>query len=83
MLKIHDSYFDSYVITPPNTLSKFIIKRNGNYLFSENKMQSLTNKKDSFCEAYCLYLNYLTKVIGMGVKSAVLNINYQRFSLLE
>ena len=29
-----ESYFDSYGHSPPNILSKFIIKRNGNFLYS-------------------------------------------------
>ena len=37
VLCIHECFFDSYGITPHNKLSKFIIKRNGNCLFSECK----------------------------------------------
>ena len=37
-------------------------------------------KKDGFCASYCLYINYLTKVIGIAFKSAVLILYYQRFS---
>ena len=72
---IHEYYFDSYGITPPRKLSKFIIKRNGYCLYSEYQIQ----KNDSFCGSYCLYIIYLTKVLGIDFKSAVLNLYYQRF----
>ena len=54
-------------------LSKFSIKRNGYCLYSENQIQ----KNESFCASYCLYINYLTKVLGIDFKSAVLNLYYQ------
>ena len=73
---INENYFDSYGITPPRKLSKFIIKRNGHCLYSEYQIQ----KNDSYCASYCLYIIYLTKVIGIDFKSAVLNLYYQRFS---
>ena len=38
VLYIHDRYFDSYGITPPKKLSKFIIKQNGHCLYSEYTM---------------------------------------------
>ena len=72
---IHEKYFDSYGITPPRKLSKFIIKRNGYCLYSENQIQ----KEDSFCGSYCLCIIYLIKVLGFDFKSAVLNLYYQRF----
>ena len=71
----HEHYFDSYGITPPGKLFKFIIKRNGYCLNSEYQIQ----KNDSFCGSYCLYVIYLTKVLGIDFKSAVLNLYYQRF----
>ena len=37
-------------------------------------------KIDSFCASYCLYIIYLTKIVGNDFKSAVLNLYYQRFS---
>ena len=77
VLYIHESYFDSYGITPPKKLSKFIIKRNGYCLYSEYKIQGLTSKQDSYCASYCLYIIYLTKVLGFDFKSAVLNLYYQ------
>ena len=73
---INGNYFDSYGCVPPRKLSKFIIKRNGQCLYSEYQIQ----KNDSFCASYCLYKIYLTKVIGIDFKSAVLNLYYQRFS---
>ena len=73
---INENYFDSYGIVCPKKLSKFIIKRNGYCLYSEYQIQ----KNDSFCASYCLYIIYLTKVLGIDFKSAVLNLYYQRFS---
>ena len=72
---IYGNYFDSYGCVCPKNLSKFIIKRNGYCLYSEYKIQGLTNKQDSFCNRYCLYIIYLTK--GKDFKSAVLNLYYQ------
>ena len=73
---INENYFDSYGCVSPKKLSKFIIKRNGYCLYSEYQIQ----KNDSFCASYCLYIIYLTKVIDIDFKSAVLNLYYQRFS---
>ena len=70
---INENYFDSYGCTPPKNLFKFIIKRNGFCLYSEYQIQ----KNDSYCASYCLYINYLTKVLGIDFKSAVLNLYYQ------
>ena len=73
---INENYFDSYGCVSPKKPSKFIIKRNGYCLYSEYQIQ----KNDSFCASYCLYIIYLTKVLGIDFKSAVLNLYYQRFS---
>ena len=73
---INQNYFDSYGCSPPKKLSKFIIKRNNYCLYSEYQIQ----KNDSFFASYCLYINYLTKIIGIDFKSAVLNLYYQRIS---
>ena len=78
---INENYFDSYGCVCPKRLSKFIIKRNGYCLYSEYKIQGLTSKRDSYCASYCFYIIYLTKVLGVDFKSAVLNLYYQRFSL--
>ena len=73
---INESYFDSYGCVCPKKLSKFIIKRNGFCLYSEYQIQ----KNDSYCASYCLYIIYLTKILGFDFKSSVLNLYYQRFS---
>ena len=73
---MNENYFDSYGVVCPKKLSKFIMKRNGYCLYSEYQIQ----KNDRFCASYCLYINYLTKVLGIDFKSAVLNLYYQRFS---
>ena len=70
---IHENSFDSYGCSPPKKLSKFIIKRNGYCLYSKYQIQ----KNDSFCASYCLYIIYLTKLLGIDFKSAVLNLYYQ------
>ena len=74
---IYENYFDSYGITPPRKLSKFIIKRYGHCLYSEYKIQGLTNKRDSYSASYVLYVLYLTKVLGVDFVSAFLNLYYQ------
>ena len=71
---INENYFDSYGCVPPKKLSKSIINRNGYCLYSEYQIQ----KNDSFCSRYRLYIKYVTKVLGIAFKSAVLNLYYQR-----
>ena len=73
---INENYFDSFGCVSPKKLSKFIIKRNGYCLYSEYQIQ----KNDSLCAGYCLYIIYLTEVLVIDFKSAVLNLYYQRFS---
>ena len=73
---INENHFDSYGVVCPQKLSKFIIKRNGYCLYSEYQIQ----KNDSYCASYCLYIIYLTKVLGIDFKSAVLKLYYQRLS---
>ena len=70
---INENYFDSYGVVCPKKLSKFIIKQNGYCLYSECQIQ----KNDSYCSSYCLYIIYLTKVLDIDFKSAVLNLYYQ------
>ena len=70
---INENYFDSYGCAPPKKLSKFIIKRNKYCLYSEYQIQKI----DSYCASYCLYIIYLTKIVGIDFKSAVLNLYYQ------
>ena len=69
----NENFFDSYGCVCPKKLSKFIIKRFGYCLYSEYQIQ----KTNSFCANYCLYILYLTKVIGIDFKSTVLNLYYQ------
>ena len=76
---INGNFFDSYGCAPPQKLSKFIIKRSGHCLYSEYKIQGLTCERDSYCASYCFYIIYLTKVLGIDFKSAVLILYYQRF----
>ena len=73
---INENYFDSYGCVSPKKLSKFIIERNGYCLYSEYQIQ----KNDSLCASYCLYIIYLTKIVGIDFKFAVLDFYYQRFS---
>ena len=77
---INEIYIDSYGCFCPKKLSKFIIKRNKFCLYSKYKIQGLTSKKNSFCASYCLYITYLTIVVGIDFKSAVLSWYYQRIS---
>ena len=64
---INEYYFDSYGCPPPLNITKQII----NGIYSEYQIQ----KDDSYCAAYCLYVLYLTQIIGF--KNAVLNLCYQ------
>ena len=68
---VNEFYFDSYGCPPPLSITK----QNNNGIYSENQIQ----KDDSYCAAYCLYVLYLTKIIGF--KNAVLNLYYQTFKL--
>ena len=72
---IIENHFDSYGCVCPKKLSKFIIRRNGFCLYSEDQIQ----ENDSFCASYCLYIINLKKVLGIEFKSAVLNLYYQKF----
>ena len=74
---INENYFDSYGCSPPQKLSKFIIKRNGHCLYSEYKIQGFTSEKDSYCSSYCLYIIYLKNVKEIDFRSAVLKLHYQ------
>ena len=60
VVNINENYFDSYRCLPPKKLSRFIIQRNGHCSYSEDKTQGLTNKRDSYCANYCLYIICLT-----------------------
>ena len=67
----NQNYFDSYGCPPPLNITKQI----NNGIDSEYQIQ----KDDSYCAAYCLYVLYLTQIIGF--KNAVLNVYYQTFKL--
>ena len=67
----NQNYFDSYGCPPPLNITKQI----NNGIYSEYQIQ----KDDSYCAAYCLYVLYLTQIIGF--KNAVLNLYYQTFKL--
>ena len=75
---INEIYFDSYGCSPPKKLNIFIIKQNEHCLYSEYKIKGLTIKKDSYCTSYCLYILYLTKVLGIDFKPVVLELYYQK-----
>ena len=70
---IDENYFDSYGCSPPQNLSKFIIKRIGYCLYPEYKIEGL----DSYCGSYWFFILYLTKVLGIYFKTAVLKLYYQ------
>ena len=60
-------YFDSYGCPPPNNILNHINR--GSYwraagLYSEYQIQ----KDDSYCAAYCLYVLYLTQIIGLKMQ---------------
>ena len=73
VLHLYENCFDSYGCAPQK-LSKLIIERNGYCLHSEYMIQGLTNERYSYCASYCLYTIYLTNVLGIDFKSAVLNL---------
>ena len=64
---VNEFYFDSHGGPPPTNILNHIKKG----IYSEYHIQ----KKDSYCAAYCLYVLYLTQIIGF--KNAVLNLYYQ------
>ena len=43
----------------------------------EAKKHGLMSRRDSYDAAYCLFIIYLTKILGVDFKSAVLNLYYQ------
>ena len=51
------------------------------FVYFLKKKQYRTSKRDFYCATFCLILNNLTKALGIDFKSAVLKLNYQRFSL--
>ena len=71
------NYFDSYGRPPPVNITKQIITQSAfvGGIYSEYQIQ----KDDSYCAAYCLYVLYLTQIIGFT--NAVLNLYYHTFKL--
>ena len=67
----NQNYFDSYGCPPPLNITK----QTNNGIYSEYQIQ----KDDSYCAAYCLYVLYLTQIIGF--KNAVSNLYYQTSKL--
>ena len=67
----NEYYFDSYGCPPPLNIVSFL----NNGFYSEYQIQ----KNDSYFSAYCLYVLYLTNIIGF--KTAVLSLCYQTFKL--
>ena len=55
---VNENFFDSYGCAPPRKLSKPIMKRNGHCLYSECKIQCLTNKRDSLCKLLFIYTSF-------------------------
>ena len=68
---INEYYFDSYGCPPPTNILNQIKKG----IYSEYQIQ----KNDSYCAAYCLYILFLTQILGF--KNAVLILYYQTFKL--
>ena len=65
--------FDSYGCPPPTNILNHIKKG----IYSEYQIQELLQKNDSYYAAYCLYVLYLTQLIGF--KNAVLNFILSNF----
>ena len=65
------NYFDSYGCPPPTNIERFLILNHKKGIYSEYQIQT----DDSYCAAYCLYVLYLTNIVGF--KNAVLNLYYQ------
>ena len=68
---VNEYYFDSYGCPPPTNILNHIKKG----IYSEYQIQ----KNDRYCAAFCLYVLYLTQILGF--KNAVLNLYYQTFKL--
>ena len=80
VVNINEIFFDSFGCATPQKLSKFLIKRIGQCLFSKYKIRGMTSEKDFYCAVYCFCINYLIKFIEIEFKSAVLNLYYQRYA---
>ena len=64
-------YFDSYGCPPPQNILHHMKSKHKKCIYSEYQIQ----KNDSLCGAYCLYILYLSQIIGF--KKAVLELYYQ------
>ena len=73
----NQNYFDSYGCPPPTKIKRFLILNHNNGIYSDYQIQ----KKDSYCAANCLYILYLTQIIGF--KNAVLILYHQKRSFLN
>ena len=73
VMYIKDCYFDLYGCPPPKKRLNYLKNKHKKCIYFEYQIQ----KNDSFCASYCLYILYLTKVIGIDFKSAVVNLYYQ------
>ena len=67
---VSEFYFDSYGCPPPTNILNHIKKR---YLFGISN-----SDRRQLLSAYCLYVLYLTKIIGF--KNAVLNLYYLKLT---
>ena len=67
----NEYYFDSYACPPPQNILNYIKSKFGKCIYSTYQIQ----KHDSLCGAYCLYILYLSHIIGF--KKAVLDLYYQ------
>ena len=73
---IRDCCFYAYGCALPKKLPKYIKNKHWEYFMSENQFQ----QSSSFCASYVSNTLYLTKVLGIDFKSAVLNLYHQTIS---
>ena len=76
---IDELYLDSFACGPQKLSTDIIIKRNAKNVFSDYKIQT----KDSCCAAYFLYIFYLTKILQIDFKKAVLHLYYNIYCQKE
>ena len=62
----NETYFVSYGCSPPQKQSKIVMKRNGYCLYSEYKIQSITNERFLLCKFLFIY-NLLDKSCRNGL----------------
>ena len=63
---VNEFHFDSFGCQPPINILSFITRG----IYSEYQIQ----KNDSYCAAYCLYVLYITQILGL--LNAVLYLYY-------